>query len=126
MSTSRATQSHRDLRVWQMGVELSVLIYDTVKRFPSHERYGLASQMTRASVSVPANVAEGNARGSAREYAQFISIARGSLMEVETYVTIAARIGYIQNTEADSIQTHITDLSKMLRSLRERLIAQSS
>lgn len=126
MPTSRVTQSHKDLRVWQMGVDLSVLVYDTVKQFPPHERFGLVSQMTRAAVSVPANIAEGNARGSTRDYAHFISIARGSLMEVDTYVTIAARIGYVSQAEADSLQTHITDLSKMLRSLRERLVTQST
>jgi len=108
-----------------MGVNLSVMIYDMVKQFPPHERYGLTSQITRAAVAVPANIAEGNARSSLREYAQFVSVARGSLMEVETFVTIAARIGYVNESDAASLQIYINDLSKMLRSLRERLIAQA-
>lgn len=125
VASERSVQSHRDLRVWQKGVDLAVLMYEVVKHFPSHERYGLSSQLTRAAASGPANIAEGNARSTTREYAHFISIARGSLMEVETFVTIALRIGYLSEQDAATLLRQIADLSKMLRSLRQRLIAKS-
>jgi four helix bundle protein len=87
-------QSHRDLIVWQKSMHLVETVYSLAKEFPEDERYRLVHQTTRAAVSVPANIAEGHARGTRRDYAHFVSIARGSLMELETYVMIAERLGY--------------------------------
>lgn len=87
-------QSHRDLAVWQKGMDLVEAVYSMTSIFPIDERYRLVHQSTRAAVSVPANIAEGHARGTRRDYAHFISIARGSLMELETYVMIAGRLRY--------------------------------
>src|SRR5438067_30151 len=75
--------SHRDLIVWQKAMDMAVQVYKITTNFPAHEKFGMTSQITRAAVSVAANIAEGNARGSAKDYANFLAIARGSLMETE-------------------------------------------
>jgi four helix bundle protein len=86
--------SHRDLAVWQKSVDLAVYVYELVRTFPSFERFGMSMQMTRAATSVPANIAEGHARSTRRDCARFVSIAKGSLMELETFIMISERIGY--------------------------------
>ena len=114
--------SHRDLLVWQKGMDLVDVIYGMTSGFPGDERFRLVSQATRAAVAVPANIAEGHARGSRREYAQFVAIARGSLMELETYVMIAKRLGYRGTDHAPDALDRISELSRMLTSLRQRLL----
>jgi len=84
-----------ELLVWQRAIELVEVVYRVTKQSPHEELYGLTSQFRRAAVSVPANVAEGHGRQSTRDYLRFLSISRGSLKEVETYVFIAERLGYI-------------------------------
>jgi len=115
-------QSHRDLRVWQKGMDLVVAIYAVSKQLPREERYGLIQQATRAAVAVPANIAEGHARGTRRDYAHFVSIARGSLMEVETYVMIVERLHLADQTSVSGVLERITELSRMLTALRQRLL----
>jgi four helix bundle protein len=115
-------QSHRDLLVWQKGMDLVVAIYAVSKQFPPEERYGLIQQATRAAVAVPANIAEGHARGTRRDYAHFVSIARGSLMEVETYVMIVERLNLADQKSVAEVLERITELSRMLTVLRQRLI----
>jgi four helix bundle protein len=96
--------------------------YRLTRRFPSSETYRLVSQLTRAAASVPANIAEGNARGSRKDYAHFISIAKGSLMDTETYLMLAVCLAYLNKDEAAPALTPIIHLSKMLTSLRSRLV----
>src|SRR5690349_3758880 len=96
-------QSFRELRVWKAGIELVAQVYSLTKRFPKEETYGLASQLQRAAVSIPANIAEGNAREHLREYSHHVSIARGSLAEVETHLEIAIRLGYLQREDTIDI-----------------------
>jgi four helix bundle protein len=115
-------RSHKDLKVWQAGMELVERIYALARQLPASEKYGLVSQMTRAAVSVPANIAEGHARGTRRDYAQFIAIARGSLMETETYVLLTTRLGFISETEVTELHRLIDEISKMLGALRRRLL----
>jgi four helix bundle protein len=112
--------SHRELIIWQKALTLAEQVYMIVQYLPRHERYGLCSQMTRAAVSVAANIAEGYYR-STREYLHFLSIARGSLMELETLITITIRIGHLQANQAQLVMDLITELSKMLVALRLRL-----
>jgi four helix bundle protein len=116
-----AIRSHHDLVVWQKGVDLVEIVYSVTRSFPPEERYGLTSQSTRAALSVPANIAEGHSRGTRREYANFIAIARGSLMELETYMIIARRLGYLHGPAAESTLERIDELSRMLFVLRARL-----
>ena len=115
-------QSHRDLAVWQKGMDLVVAVYAFAKLLPLEERYGLIQQVTRATVAVPANLTEGHSRGTRRDYAHFVSIARSSLMEAETYVMIAERLGFVTAAAARDILDRITELGRMLTSLRQRLV----
>lgn len=114
--------SHRDLKVWQAGMDMVEQIYRVARQLPDSERYGLASQMTRAAVSVPANIAEGHGRGSRRDYAHFVSLARGSLMETETHLLLTVRLGFIHQRTAAGVLKLITEISKMLTALRTRLL----
>ena len=115
-------ESHRDLIVWQKAMDMAVLVYRLADLFPTAEMYRLVSQITRAAVSVPANIAEGNARGTTKEYSHFLSIAKGSLMETETFVMLAVRLGYVRPDQASPAFTLITEISKMLTTLRAKLV----
>jgi four helix bundle protein len=115
--------SHRDLIVWQKGMDLSVRVYAGVKGFPSHERFGLSSQLTRAVISVPANIAEGYARASTRDYAHFLAIAKGSLMDAETYILLAERLDYVASQAVRPLLDLISEISRMLTALRSRLLS---
>ncbi len=111
----------RDLRVWQEGLDLVDLVYTHVRRFPVSEEYALGSQMRRAAVSVPANIAEGHAREGTREYLHHLSIAQGSLAELETHVEIAARLGYVSDEQRSALMIAITRLGRQTRALRQSL-----
>src|SRR5687768_12050599 len=87
-------QSHRDLKVWQLGMVIAESVYDVTKLFPSDERFGITSQLRRAAVSIPANIAEGHARSSTKEYLRHLSIALGSLAELETLLDLSSRLNY--------------------------------
>lgn len=121
-ASNEKVQSHRDLRVWEMAMDLAVDVYKLTSSFPSNEIYRLTSQLTRAAASVPANIVEGNARGSRRDYANFVAIAKGSLMETETFLTLASRLNYVSEEKTRLVFALITDISKMLTSLRKRLL----
>jgi four helix bundle protein len=115
-------RSHRDLVVWQKGMDLVERVYALTKAFPADERFRLISQSTRAAVSVPANIAEGHSRSTRRDYAYFVAVAKGSLMELETYLMIALRLGYLPPTQADPVLSSVEEISRMLTALRNRLI----
>ena len=119
-------KNYRDLRVWQNGMDLVVTVYEVSEKFPSRELYGLMSQVRRAAVSVPSNIAEGHTRESTKEYLYHLSIAQASLAEVETQIEIAFRLKYCSQEELNRIQTNCTSLSKQLYSLRNALQAKSS
>jgi four helix bundle protein len=89
-----AARNYRDLFAWQRAMDLVTGVYHVTQSFPKSELYGLTNQLRRAAVSVPSNIAEGQGRGSDREFAQFLRIAHGSLREVETQLIIAERLGY--------------------------------
>jgi four helix bundle protein len=119
----KSVQSHRDLKVWQKAMDLAEVVYGLAAKFPRTETYRLGSQITRAVASVPANIAEGNARGTKRDYAHFVSVAKGSLMETETYLMLAVRLRYLGKEETATALNLVTEISKMLTVLRSRLIA---
>jgi len=108
---------HRRLVLWQKAVELVAAVYVTTGRFPPAERFGLASQMRRAAVSVPSNVAEGAARKGSREFAQFLYTARGSLSELDTQLEIAARLGFVSDEERNVLQVRMDEVSRLLSGL---------
>lgn len=117
--------SHRELDVWLKGMQLVEEVYRTTAAFPAAERFGLSSQLQRAAVSVPANIAEGNGRDSLKEYAHFIAISRGSALEVETLLLLAVRLRYADHAAIGPAPDLTDDLSKMLLSLRRRLLSPS-
>ena len=92
-------RSHRDLKVWSEALDLTEVIYRLTSTFPRHEQYGLTSQLCRAAVSVPANIAEGCARSGTKELLHFLSIVQGSLSEVDTLLEVASRLGYAPDTK---------------------------
>ena len=108
-------KSYKDLKVWQKGIEIVVLTYQITKTFPEEEKFGLISQLRRASVSVPSNIAEGWGRGTKAQYAHFLKIARGSLLEIETQLIISEKLNYTKNET--NIFSLINEESKMLNSL---------
>lgn len=114
-------ESHRDLLVWQKAMDLAVEVYRLTSKFPSSETYRLVSQITRAVASVPANIAEGHARATRKDFANFLAIAKGSLMETETFLMLAVRLKYLTENEASLALGLITENSKMLTALRNRL-----
>jgi four helix bundle protein len=94
---ARFERSHQKLDAWKISMDLVTELYRELERFPKHEQYGLCSQIRRAAVSVPANIAEGAGRESTREYLRFLHIARGSISELETEVEIARRLDYLSS-----------------------------
>lgn len=104
-------------------MDLVVLVYELSRAFPKAEEYRLTSQLTRAIVSVPANIAEGKERSTAKDFANFLAIAKGSLMESETLLTVAVRLGYLENQEVKPALDLLTEVSKMLTVLRRRISA---
>lgn len=114
-------QSYRDLTVWQEGIQLSIQIYRSTTQFPSDERFGLVSQMRRCAVSIPSNIAEGHARLSTREFLRHISIALGSLAELETQLHIAIKLGFGAIEELRTSQTNASRLGRQLRGLTKSL-----
>lgn len=115
-------RSFRDLRVWQAGIELVRMVYEVTSEFPRNETYGLASQMQRAAVSVPSNIAEGHARESTKEYLQHLSIAQASLAELETQLEIATQVNYVNQPEAVLLLEKISSLGRQLFALRNALM----
>jgi four helix bundle protein len=116
-----STASHRDLVVWQKSMDLVVKVYELARMLPSDERFAMTSQMTRAAVSIPANIAEGKGRGTPREYVQFLRIARGSLMELDTYVELICRLGYVNPSLTATVGDLIAQVGKMLSAMKSRL-----
>ena len=116
-----AIQSHRDLKVWQKAMDLTVEIYRLAAKLPRSETYRLVNQITRAAASVPANLAEGHARATRKDFANFVAIARGSWMETETFLMLAVRLNYVDASDAATAFGLITENSKMLTALRNRL-----
>ncbi|SPF36912.1 S23 ribosomal protein [Candidatus Sulfotelmatobacter kueseliae] len=120
--------SYKDLIAWQKGMGLVAAIYDATEGFPPHEQFGLVSQMRRAAVSVPSNIAEGKAHYSNRDFVRFLRHARGSLAEIETQVLIAQQRQYLPATTTTKLTQQLDELGRILsgliNSLKERERAQ--
>ncbi|HEY3415393.1 MAG TPA: four helix bundle protein [Armatimonadota bacterium] len=119
-----AVKSYRDLEVWQKSMDLTVDCYRITGQFPKSETYGLASQLQRAAVSIPSNIAEGATRQHTTEFIQFLSVASASLAELETQIEIASRLEYVDSKKAQAIFERTKELGRMLsgliRVLREK------
>ena len=121
-------RAHTQLDAWQEGIELVKTIYEATNGFPAEERYGLTSQIRRTAVSIPANIAEGAARGTPKEFLQFLIIARGSMSELETLLTIAKEVGYFSSAQAGdlfrSCDEESSRLSGLITSVRNDVTKQ--
>jgi four helix bundle protein len=118
------SKNFRDLRVWQLGMQLTEEVYRLSQQFPKCEVYGLVSQIQRAAVSVPANIAEGHAIGSTKDFLRHLGIAQGSLAELETHLMLAERIKYSKTEQITPILDHCAEEARMLRSLRKSVRAR--
>ena len=114
-------EGHRDLLVWQKSMDLVVKIYEITNQFPKSEIYGLSGQMQRAAVSIPSNIAEGQTRSHVKEFLQFLSMAQGSLAEVQTQIELAGRLRYLSAEQIESTLQRADSLSKQLYALRNSL-----
>ena len=114
-------RNYKDLLVWQKAIDLVSLIYDATKTFPAEEMYGLKSQLRRAAVSVPSNIAEGQGRNSTGEFRQFLRNAKGSLLEVETQIIIAQRLRFLAPEKADNVIHALQEVLRMLNGLAAAL-----
>lgn len=119
------SSNYKELKVWQKAMDLTVEVYKLVKLLPKEETYALSDQIRRAVVSIPSNIAEGQGRNSDKEFIQFLSIARGSLWELETQIEICLRIGYIDQSLATDTNNLIAEISKMLNALSNSLKPQN-
>ena len=121
---SGVIKGYRDLVVWQRAMDLVTETYRLTASFPRDERYGLVQQLNRAAVSIPSNVAEGHGRDHLGDYLHQLSVANGSLMELETQLMIAGRLGYLSRESEERILTHAGEVGRMLsglaRALRKR------
>jgi four helix bundle protein len=118
---SRVIESYRDLKVWERAMELVTESYKLTKLLPRTEIYGLSSQIQRSAVSIPANIAEGHGREHLGDYLRHLSIARGSLAELETHLLIANRLALIRETELDPVLALADEVSRMLSGLTRKL-----
>jgi four helix bundle protein len=114
-------KGYRDLKVWQLGIEISLAVYRLTDQFPHREIYGLTSQLRRAATSIPSNIAEGHSRGQTKDLLRFLAISRGSIAEVETQLIIAERLAYVEPKHVQSIRDMLDEESRMLAGLRRSL-----
>ncbi len=121
-----SVQSYKDLIVWQKALNLVEMVYQVTRVFPKEELYGLTNQLRRAAVSIPSNIAEGHARSSTRDFHRFLSIARGSLAEVETQLLIAQRLGYLSDDQLAPILSLQIEINKMTNRLMAKLAPNPS
>lgn len=112
---------YQQLLVWQKSMDLVVEVYSITRRFPKEEMFALTSQIRRAVVSVPSNIAEGAGRKSTRDYLHFLKIANGSLNEVETQMILSERLGYLQPEALNTVAAHISEIGRMLSSMIQKL-----
>ena len=113
----KTVKTHKDLDVWKVGIELVKEIYMVTTQFPEEEKYGLTSQLRRAAVSFPSNIAEGAARISTKEFLRFLFISQGSLAEIDTQVIIAKELSFIDDIKYNSLDNKINRLGALLGGL---------
>ncbi len=119
-------ESYRDFLVWQKAVDLVVQCYRLTKRLPAAEIYGLSSQIHRATVSIPANIAEGHGRKHLGEYLQHLAVANGSLKELETHLLVATRLSYLSESETQPTMALAEEVGRMLAGLMGKLRRKNS
>jgi four helix bundle protein len=114
-------KNYKELHVWKKGIEIVKVAYLLSKQFPSEEKFGLVSQMTRAAVAIPANIAEGSGRNTDKDYARFLQIALGSAFELQTYFVIAKEMTWVNLAELEAAEKILEEEIKMLHSFLNQL-----
>lgn len=114
---------YKELLIWQKGIALAKTVYRVTEGFPAEERLGLTAQMRRAAVSVPSNIAEGQARHGTREFLAFLSHASGSFAELETQLLLSVKLGYCEEGDVAGAAETIAELQRMLAAIRRKLSA---
>jgi len=122
---TNTTRSYEDLVVWQKGIALAKLIHQLTNKFPAEEKFGLVARMRRAAVSIPSNIAEGQARHKTGEFIQFISHAEGSLAELDTQLILSIELRFARAENADAAFELISELCRILHVLRRKLAARA-
>ncbi|MBK6318363.1 MAG: four helix bundle protein [Dehalococcoidia bacterium] len=115
-------RNHRDLIAWQKAMDLAVEVYRLAEKLPMREAYGIYSQTTRAAASVPANIAEGHGRQGAKEFANFLSISRGSLAEVDTFLELPRRLNYLAEAGLERANGLADEVGRLTTALRQSLL----
>lgn len=119
-------KTHKDLDVWKKGITLVVRIYAETKNFPEHEKYGLISQLRRAAVSIPTNIAEGFGRNHKKELLQFLNIAMGSAAEVDTLLLISKELKFLTDVGYNELYELLDHISRMLTNLSKSILARNN
>lgn len=117
--------SHKELKVWQKGIELVKSIYEITKSFPNNEQFGLVSQMRRAAVSIPSNIAEGCGRHSDKQLIHFLYISIGSASELETQTIISLELNFLEKIKAEQLLEMISEIIRMTSSLIKSIKART-
>ena len=115
-------KDYKDLIVWQKAMDLVVEVYALVKFLPKEEVYALSSQIRRAAISIPSNIAEGQARNSTKEFIQFLAIAKGSKAELETQLLLCVKIGYLTDNQISVAMSTLAEIGKIINKLQQSLI----
>ena len=113
--------NYKNLHIWQDGIKLARRIYEITSKFPANEKYGIVSQMTRAAVSIPSNIAEGSGRNGNKEFANFLNIAIGSIFELHTQIVICEQIGYIDAETLKELETQTFTLQQQISAYKQRI-----
>jgi four helix bundle protein len=123
---SPKVRHYKELKVWQKSMHLAKLVYGLTARFPAEERYGLTAQMRGAAVSIPSNIAEGQARSGTREFLQFLSHASGSAAELETQILLSVNLGHCGARETDAVLGELGEVQRTIAAIRRKLLVFSS
>jgi four helix bundle protein len=114
-------KSYKELLIWQKGIVLVKEVYKLTKKFPRTEKFGLINQIQRSAISIPSNIAEGQARQHSKEFRQFLFMALGSLAELDTQLNIALELNYINQDELTNTDEKVTEIRRMIRGLLSKL-----
>src|ERR1041385_4527824 len=115
------TRSYKDLLVWQKAIALAKIVYRFTQKYPSEEKFGLVAQMRRAAVSIPSNIAEGQARHTTGEFIQFLSHAEGSVAELDTQLILSIELKFCSESAAEPVFALVSEIRRMLNALRRKL-----
>jgi four helix bundle protein len=111
----------KELKFWQKAVDLSVLVYKITATFPTEEKFGLVSQLRRATISIASNIAEGASRNGDKEFLHFLSLSTGSAFEIETQLIIANKLNFVDQNELENLLMHVTEIQKMIYLFSKKL-----